>query len=65
MVVRAERRGSTVVINVRDFGAWQLPVERGRGRGTRIMQGFADSVTSTTGPTGTSIELRWEVGEPS
>jgi anti-sigma regulatory factor (Ser/Thr protein kinase) len=60
MVVRAELEdGDAVVIRVRDFGRWRPPVDRGRGRGTRIMQGFADTITTTTGPTGTTVELRW------
>jgi anti-sigma regulatory factor (Ser/Thr protein kinase) len=61
VVIRAERKDNTVTVNVRDFGRWQQQVERGRGRGTRIMRGFATNVSSTTGPTGTSVELVWDL----
>lgn len=59
LVVRGERRDDTIVIAVQDIGQWREPVERGRGRGLRMMHEFADGVKVATGPEGTVVELSW------
>ncbi len=59
LTVQGEQHGETLTITVRDFGQWRQQTDRGRGRGTRIMQGFADRVKTQTGPTGTLVELSW------
>jgi len=61
LTVHGERHGGELIVTVQDFGHWRAPVERGRGRGTSIMQGFADSVKTQTGATGTTVELRWAI----
>jgi serine phosphatase RsbU (regulator of sigma subunit)/anti-sigma regulatory factor (Ser/Thr protein kinase)/GTP-sensing pleiotropic transcriptional regulator CodY len=63
MMVQAERLADTVIVTVRDFGRWRSPAERGRGRGQRLIRGFADTVKSTTGPSGTTVTLSWRVGQ--
>lgn len=62
--VRGERRGDTLVVTVRDVGEWREPVERGRGRGLRIMRQLADEVNVETGAEGTSVELVWLGAKP-
>ena len=62
--VLGERRDGEVVITVRDVGRWREPVERGRGRGLRIMREFADAVTVRTGQEGTAVEMRWREPTP-
>ncbi len=59
LTVQGEQHGETLTITVRDFGQWRQQTNRGRGRGTRIMQGFADLVKTQTGTTGTLVELSW------
>jgi serine phosphatase RsbU (regulator of sigma subunit)/anti-sigma regulatory factor (Ser/Thr protein kinase) len=61
LAVQAEVHGDTLTITVRDFGRWRQAVERGRGRGTKIMQTFADSMRTRTGPEGTQVELSWSM----
>ena len=57
--LRAERQDGRLVVRVRDDGAWREPVERGRGRGMRLMRQFADDVQVETGPDGTVVTLTW------
>lgn len=59
LTVQGEQHDKVLTVTVRDFGKWKAPVERGRGRGTRIMKSLADTVTTSTGPTGTAVELTW------
>ncbi len=59
MTVQGERQGDRLMISVRDLGRWRSPVDRGRGRGTRIMKGFTESTTTHTGPQGTVVEMTW------
>ncbi|MGH2399131.1 MAG: SpoIIE family protein phosphatase, partial [bacterium] len=59
--IRGERRNGAVVITVRDVGQWREPVDRGRGRGLKIMREFADEVEVDTGPEGTVVTLAWQV----
>lgn len=59
LTVHGEIHGNLLTITVRDFGRWRPQVDRGRGRGTRIVEGFADSVRTHTGPAGTLVELTW------
>lgn len=61
LTVQGDRRGDRFIITLRDFGRWKPREERGRGRGTRIMEGLADSVRTHTGPAGTIVELSWIV----
>jgi anti-sigma regulatory factor (Ser/Thr protein kinase) len=57
--LRAERQDGRLVVRVRDDGAWREPVERGRGRGMRLMRQFADDVRVETGADGTVVTLTW------
>jgi serine phosphatase RsbU (regulator of sigma subunit)/anti-sigma regulatory factor (Ser/Thr protein kinase) len=57
--VRAERQNGRLVVCVRDDGAWREPVDRGRGRGMRLMRQFADEVQVETGPDGTVVTMTW------
>jgi anti-sigma regulatory factor (Ser/Thr protein kinase) len=59
LTVQGEQLGETLTITIRDYGQWRPQTDRGRGRGTRIMQGFADIAKTHTGPTGTIVELSW------
>jgi anti-sigma regulatory factor (Ser/Thr protein kinase) len=61
LVLQGEVHGDTLTIIVRDFGRWRQPVERGRGRGTRIMQALSDTMRTRTGPDGTQVELSWSL----
>lgn len=61
MQVRGERRDGAVIITVRDVGQWRDPIDRGRGRGMKIMREFADKVEVDTGPEGTVVRLAWQV----
>lgn len=62
--VQGEVTGDRLVITVRDFGRWRPQLERGRGRGRRIMEGFADAIRVQSTPAGTQVELAWRVGAP-
>jgi serine phosphatase RsbU (regulator of sigma subunit)/anti-sigma regulatory factor (Ser/Thr protein kinase) len=59
VAVGAWVRDGTLTVSVRDTGQWRPLLERGRGRGRRLMEGFADSVETVAGPAGTTVELRW------
>ncbi|MGQ0548833.1 MAG: GAF domain-containing protein [Armatimonadota bacterium] len=61
LTIQGERQADRLMIIVRDAGRWRQPVDRGRGRGTRIIKGFTDSATVTTGPTGTVVEMTWVI----
>lgn len=61
LTVHGQRHHGELTVIVQDFGHWRAPVERGRGRGTSIMQGFADTVKTQTGATGTTVELSWRI----
>lgn len=61
MQVRGERRNGAVVITVHDVGQWRDPIDRGRGRGMKIMRQFADQVDVDTGPEGTVVRLAWQL----
>lgn len=60
MRVHGERQNGAVVITVRDVGQWRDPVDRGRGRGMKIMREFADQVEVDTGPEGTVVRMAWQ-----
>jgi anti-sigma regulatory factor (Ser/Thr protein kinase) len=62
LTVHGEAHGGILAITVRDYGRWHPRAERGRGRGTRIMEAFADSVKTTTGAGGTRVDLKWTLG---
>jgi serine phosphatase RsbU (regulator of sigma subunit)/anti-sigma regulatory factor (Ser/Thr protein kinase)/GTP-sensing pleiotropic transcriptional regulator CodY len=64
ILVRGELTGSAVTVTVKDFGQWRDQVERGRGRGTRIMQGFSDGLKTSTTPAGTTVQLTWATNRP-
>jgi len=57
--VRADRQDGRLIVRVRDDGAWREPMDRGRGRGMRLMHQFADDVRVETGPDGTVVTLTW------
>lgn len=57
--VRANTEQGRLVVTVRDEGEWRDPVDRGRGRGMRLMREFADDVQVETGPDGTIVTLGW------
>jgi GAF domain-containing protein/anti-sigma regulatory factor (Ser/Thr protein kinase) len=57
--LQAERQNGRLVVRVRDDGAWREPVDRGRGRGMRLMHQFADDVVVETGSDGTVVTLTW------
>lgn len=59
LTIQGERQDDRLVISVRDLGRWRPPVDRGRGRGTRIMKGFTESTNTHTGPQGTVVEMTW------
>ena len=59
LTVDAGLRDDTLTISVRDTGQWRPVLERGRGRGRRLMEGFADSMETVAGPAGTTVEMRW------
>ncbi|MGH2372674.1 MAG: SpoIIE family protein phosphatase [bacterium] len=59
LTIQGERQGDRLMISVRDAGRWRPPVDRGRGRGTRIMKGFTESTNTHTGPQGTVVEMTW------
>lgn len=63
VAVDAILRDSTLTVSIRDTGEWRPVQERGRGRGRRLMEGFADSVETVAGPAGTKVELRWTLTE--
>ncbi|MGH2405320.1 MAG: SpoIIE family protein phosphatase, partial [bacterium] len=63
LTIQGERQGERLTIIVRDVGRWRQPVDRGRGRGTRIMKGFTDSTNTYTGPTGTVVEMTWSLDQ--
>jgi anti-sigma regulatory factor (Ser/Thr protein kinase) len=50
--------GTTVDIEVRDFGAWRAPREGDRGRGVSLMEALMDTVEVTPTPEGTTVRLR-------
>jgi serine/threonine-protein kinase RsbW len=55
-----------IVAVVRDEGRWQQPAtDPGwRGRGLTIIRGLADHVDVRTSPSGTTVEMRWNVAPP-
>ena len=65
IVIRGEVTGNAITVTVRDFGQWRPQVERGHGRGTRIMQGFSDGVKTFTTPGGTTVQLSWTLDRPA
>jgi GAF domain-containing protein/anti-sigma regulatory factor (Ser/Thr protein kinase) len=60
LVVRARPSGTSLIVEVIDRGQWRTAAQRGRGRGTRIMEGFAQAVRTNSGPTGTAVELTFQ-----
>ena len=62
LVVRARPSGASLIVEVIDRGQWRSVAQRGRGRGTRIMEGFAGTVQTRTEPAGTTVELTFSVG---
>ena len=64
IVIRGELIGNAITVTVRDFGQWRPQVERGRGRGTSIMQRFSDGVKTFTTPGGTTVQLSWTLDRP-
>ncbi len=65
IVVRGELTGDALTVTVKDFGQWRPQVERGRGRGTRIMRGFSDGLKTFTTPAGTTVQLVWTLNRPA
>lgn len=65
--IRARPNGASLVVEVTDRGQWRTATQRGRGRGTRIMEGFADALRTHSGPGGTTVELTFQraAGSPS
>lgn len=63
VAVDASVRNGAFTVSVRDRGQWRPVLERGRGRGRRLMEGFADSVETVAGQAGTTVELRWALPE--
>ncbi|MBI4279370.1 MAG: GAF domain-containing protein, partial [Armatimonadetes bacterium] len=61
VVLHGRKDGDILTITVSDSGRWRPVLERGRGRGTRIMKEFADRVRTVTGPGGSVVELTWSV----
>ncbi|MGH2348839.1 MAG: SpoIIE family protein phosphatase [bacterium] len=55
--VRARPSGASLIVEVIDRGQWRTAAQRGRGRGTRIMEGLADALRTYSGPGGTTVEL--------
>ena len=63
--LRAERQNGRLVVRVLDEGSWHEPVDRGRGRGMRLMRQFADDVQVETGREGTVVTLSWTLAAPA
>lgn len=59
VAVDARIRDGSFVVTVHDAGRWRPMIERGRGLGRRLMEGFADSAETLAGPGGTTVEMRW------
>lgn len=59
LMVRARSIDGGLTVEVVDRGQWRTSQQQGRGRGTRIMQGFAHTVRTHSGPGGTAVELTW------
>jgi PAS domain S-box-containing protein len=59
--VRASWDGSALVVVVNDAGVWQEAQTSAvnRGRGLRIISQVADTMTRVTGPTGTTVTMRF------
>jgi anti-sigma regulatory factor (Ser/Thr protein kinase) len=61
LTVRGNRLGEILTITVSDTGRWRQARERGRGRGTRIMNALSGNVKTVTGSTGTVVEFTWRL----
>ena len=63
MDVEGTFEGGEVAISVRDFGRWKPPAgEREESsRGLPLMRGLMDSVELSSGPTGTTVQMRRRV----
>ncbi len=55
--VNVERGGGTIVIEVRDFGAWRDSPQDGRGRGFEMMRKLCQEVTVTSDASGSLVRL--------
>jgi anti-sigma regulatory factor (Ser/Thr protein kinase)/putative methionine-R-sulfoxide reductase with GAF domain len=61
--IGANRAPDALIVIVRDFGRWRSPRVAYRGRGILMMQELADSVEISPSDTGTTVELRWRLGD--
>jgi anti-sigma regulatory factor (Ser/Thr protein kinase)/FixJ family two-component response regulator len=56
--IEATRGSDSVLIVVRDYGAWREPRGQNRGRGLKLMKTLMDEVTVRQEESGTTVELR-------
>jgi anti-sigma regulatory factor (Ser/Thr protein kinase) len=61
--VGGELVGRTVVLTVRDHGAWRSPRAGDQGRGLSLMRALMDTVEVSPGPDGTRVRLERELTE--
>jgi serine phosphatase RsbU (regulator of sigma subunit)/anti-sigma regulatory factor (Ser/Thr protein kinase) len=60
--IRADLADGVATVLVRDSGQWREPRGQDRGRGIPVMREFMDDVSIETGESGTTVELRRQLG---
>jgi anti-sigma regulatory factor (Ser/Thr protein kinase) len=61
--VEATHDRGSIVVKVRDNGAWREPRGENRGRGLKIIERCADEATVEKSTTGTTMKLRFTLSE--
>lgn len=64
--VSAQREGNAVCITIDDHGHWkaELIQERNRGRGMPLMRAMSTRFELSTGPSGTTVSMAFDVPPP-
>ena len=62
--IAASADGGAITVGVRDFGVWMPEASKddGANRGLLLMRGLMDSVDIFSGPEGTNVLMRRQVG---